>query len=234
MASKQSNNKVRRTTAPASNQGRFGLDSSILIIGVVAVAVIAVSVLAIFSPRPSGGPQITPADITLDKSIGAKDAPVVALEYADFQCPYCKQFADGPELQLKKDYVDTGKVRFVFRHLAFIGDESFGAAEAAECANEQGRFWEYHDTLFAKQGAENSGAFSQVNLKRFAADLGLDTPSFNQCLDSGKYRSKVGQEVDSASQLGVTSTPTLFVNGQFVKNGSDYVTLQKAIIAALR
>lgn len=234
MASKQSKNKARRTAAPLPNRGRFGLKSYILIIGVVALAVIAVSVLAILSPKASSAPQIAPTDITFDKSMGAKDAPVVVLEYADYQCPYCKQFADGPEVQLKKDYIDTGKVRFVFRNLAFIGEESIWAAEAAECANEQGHFWEYHDKLFAEQGAENSGAFSMDNLKRFAAELGLNTQSFNQCLDSGKYRSKVGQETASADQLGITSTPTLFVNGQLVKNGSDYTALQAAIIAALR
>jgi protein-disulfide isomerase len=124
-------------------------------------------------------------------------------------------------------------VRFVFRHLAFIGDESRWAAEASECANEQGRFWDYYNRLFEEQTGENVGDFTPENLKRFAADLGLDTDQFNQCLDSGKYQAKVQQEGREAQQLGVRSTPTLFVNGQLIKNGSNYEVLQAAIESAL-
>ena len=92
--------------------------------------------------------------------------------------------------------------------MAFLGEESQWAAEAAECAGEQAKFWEYHDTLFASQNGENQGAFSKDNLKKFAADLKLDTAKFNQCLDSGKYTDKVKKSNDDASQLGVSSTPT--------------------------
>lgn len=125
-------------------------------------------------------------------------------------------------------------MRFAFRHFAFIGDESRWAAEATECANEQGRFWDYYDKLFEEQTGENVGAFNQDNLKGFATDLELDTEQFNQCLDSGKYRAKVAQEVAEAQRLGVRSTPTLFVNGQLIRNGSDYQTLQAAIETALK
>ena len=130
--------------------------------------------------------------------------------------------------------MDNGQVRFVFRHLAFLGNESTWAAEATECANEQGRFWDYYDKLFEEQGAENSGAFSQDNLKRFAAELQLDTDQFNQCLDSGEYQGKVRQEGAEAQRLGITSTPSLLVNGVLVQNGSSYPTLQAAIEAELR
>jgi protein-disulfide isomerase len=129
--------------------------------------------------------------------------------------------------------VDQGKVRFVFRHLAFLGQESIWAAEASECANEQGRFWDYYDKLFAEQTGENVGTFVRDNLKRFAADLGLDTQQFNQCLDSNKYLSKVQQEGADAQRLGIGSTPAILVNGQLINNGSDYQVLQAAIQAAL-
>ena len=117
--------------------------------------------------------------------------------------------------------------------MAFIGDESRWAAEASECANEQGRFWDYHDKLFAEQTGENVGTFSLDNLKRFAADLKLNAQQFNQCLDSGEYRDKVQQEVSEGQRLGVNSTPSLFVNGQLIRQGSDYQVLQTAIEAAL-
>lgn len=129
--------------------------------------------------------------------------------------------------------MDTDKVRFTFRHFAFIGDESRWAAEATECANEQGRFWDYYDKLFEEQGGENVGAFNRNNLKGFAADLGLDAEQFNQCLDSGKYQDKVQQETTEGQQRGVRGTPTLFVNGQLIRDGSNYQALQAAIEAAL-
>jgi protein-disulfide isomerase len=236
MASKQQNRsrRVKSHSQEQSQAGRSGLKTYVLIIGVVALAIVIVSGFAILKPGDSSPAPVQPAAVSLDKSLGAADAPVVVVEYADFQCPYCKQFATGPEQQLQKDYVDPGQVRFVFRHMAFIGQESTWAAEAAECANEQNRFWDYQNKLFAEQGVENSGTFSRENLKRFAAELGLDTQQFNQCLDSDKYQAKVQQEVAEGQRLGVNSTPSLFVNGQLIKNGSNYQVLQTAIEAALK
>ena len=124
-------------------------------------------------------------------------------------------------------------MRFAFRQFAFIGAESRWAAEASECANEQDRFWDYYDKLFEEQAGENVGAFGQENLKLFAADLGLDTEQFNQCLDTGKYREKVQQETTEGQQNGVRGTPTLFVNGQLIEQGADYQVLQAAIETAL-
>jgi protein-disulfide isomerase len=129
--------------------------------------------------------------------------------------------------------VENGQVRFVFRQFAFIGEESSWAAEATECANEQDRFWDYYDKLFAEQAGENVGAFSQENLKRFAADLELDTAQFNQCLDSGQYREKVRQETTQGQQEGVRGTPTLFVNGRLIDDGSEYRFLKTAVASAL-
>jgi len=129
--------------------------------------------------------------------------------------------------------VSTGQVRFAFRHFAFIGEESRWAAEASECANEQGGFWDYYDKLFEEQAGENVGTFSTENLKRFAADLDLDTEQFNECLDSGKYEAKVEQETAQGWQEGVRGTPTLFVNGRLIEGGGDYQVLREAIEAAL-
>lgn len=124
-------------------------------------------------------------------------------------------------------------MRFVFRHFAFLGPESQWAAVASECANEQGRFWEYYDKVFAEQAGENAGAFSKENLKRFAGELGLDTGRFNQCLDSEKYRDAVQQETLAGQQRGVRGTPTLFVNGRLIERGADYAVLKAAIEAEL-
>lgn len=200
--------------------------------GVVAVAVVVVLAIVLLDQGAAGSqPGAEPE--TLDKALGATDAPVVVTEYADYQCPYCKLFAEGAGRQLREEYVAAGQVRFVIRNLAFLGDESVWAAEAAECAEDQDRFWDYHDKLYAEQGAENSGAFARENLKRFAAELGLDTAAFDNCLDSDEYRDQVRAERSEAQQRQIRSTPSLLVNGQLVENGASYAVLRTAIEAAL-
>jgi protein-disulfide isomerase len=109
----------------------------------------------------------------------------------------------------------------------FLGDESVLAAEASECAGDQNKFWEYHDYLFSHQGGENQGAFSAENLKKFAAELSLDTTAFNQCMDSGKYKEKVNGEKAFASQLGVESTPSFLINGTPLVGAQPYESFVK-------
>jgi protein-disulfide isomerase len=127
--------------------------------------------------------------------------------------------------------VKTGVVRFGYLHLVFLGQESEWAAEASECADEQGKFWEYHDKLFSSQKGENQGAFAKENLKRFAADLNLDTTKFNTCLDSGKYASVVQAESQMISGLGVQSTPTFLVNTQVVSGAEPFDVFSQIIEA---
>jgi len=97
--------------------------------------------------------------------------------------------------------------------MAFLGEESAWAAEAAECAADQDKYWEYHDKLFASQGGENQGAFAKENLKQFAADIGLDTNQFNECMDTGKHTELIQSDTALAQQIGVQSTPSFLVNG---------------------
>ena len=113
--------------------------------------------------------------------------------------------------------------------MAFLGPESKWAAEASECADEQGKFWEYHDLLFASQSGENQGAFSKDNLKKFATDLKLDTAKFNACVDSGKYSSVVENDTAFVQSLGVTSTPAFLVNGQPLVGAQPFEAFQKIV-----
>lgn len=114
-------------------------------------------------------------------------------------------------------------------HFAFLGDESFQAAEASECAADQDAFWEYHDLLFNNQNGENRGAFSTENLKAFAAELDLNTDEFNQCLDSGKYSEAVSSATGAAQSIGVRSTPAFIVNGQPVVGAQEFAFFQQLI-----
>ena len=136
--------------------------------------------------------------------------------------------------QVEEKYIKSGKVRLGFWQFAFLGDESTWAAEAAECAEEQKKFWEYHDKLFTSQAGENQGAFNKDKLKGFAATLGLDSTKFNECLDSGKYASAVQEQGQIASQLGVQSTPAFLVNGIPLTGAQPYENFQKIIEAQLK
>jgi len=151
---------------------------------------------------------------TAGKSKGDPAAPVVVEVWADFQCPACRAFTLGPERRLEETLIADGRVRLVWRHFAFLGPESLWAAEAAECAAEQGRFWAYHDKLFIEQAGENRGTFSKANLKRFAAELGLQPDAFQACLDQERYAAQVQGETDEGRRKGVRATPTIFISNQ--------------------
>lgn len=113
------------------------------------------------------------------------------------------------------NYQDKGKAQIIYRHFAFIGGESFTAADAAECATEQNKFWEYADLVFKRQAGENKGQFSTANLKKWAADVpGLDSAAFSSCVDSNRTDAVVRTDTAEGTRRGVTGTPTFFVNGK--------------------
>ena len=165
---------------------------------------------------------------------GDPNAPVTIIEFADFQCPYCGQFFTETESQIDKAYIKGGKVRFAFFNFAFLGPESNWAAEAAECAADQNKFWEYHDKLYGSQSGENEGAFNKDNLKKFAEDLGLDTSAFNECFDAGKYTQLVQDQSSPASSIGVRSTPTFLINGQAIVGAQPFEIFQQTIDSLLK
>ncbi len=131
-----------------------------------------------------------------------------------------------------KDYIATGKVSLEYRDFAFGGQESLDAAAASDCALDQGKFWEYHDTLFQNQHGENQGAFSRDRLKQFAKDLGLDTTKFNQCLDSNQHAKDVTASTNQAVADGFPGTPAFMINGQKFTY-TNYDAMKAAIQAAL-
>ena len=166
--------------------------------------------------------------------IGDPNAPVTIIEFADFQCPFCGRFFAQTKPQIDEAYIQSGKVRLGYWNFAFLGDESTWAAESAECAADQDKFWEYHDKLYASQSGENQGAFNKDNLKKFAEELGLDTKSFNECLDSGKYTSLIQEDTSTSSALGVQSTPTFLVNGQAIVGAQPFEAFQQTIDPLLK
>jgi len=215
-------NKRSKKTPSRVNRWIFGVLS---IFFVVAIATIVIQ-----QNRNNVEPvAVVPIEISQDKSIGYADATVVVVEYGDFQCPACGRFTATVKPKIMEEFVNTGLVRFVFRSFQFIGEESQWAAEASECANEQGKFWEFYEKLYSEQAGENVGAFAKVNLEGFAAELGLQTDQFNQCLASGKYTEKVKSETLEAQNLGLRGTPSLLVNGKLVEGGSQYEVLSQRV-----
>lgn len=197
----------------------------------------------------SDGPGSAGVPPTEEPTLGSPDARVTVIEFSDFQCPFCGAVAGEnrevidylrskdpswePIVPNLKPYIEAGQVKFVFRNFAFLGPESEWAAEAAECAHEQGQFWKYHDKLFANQRGENEGAFNKDNLKRFAAELGLDTKAFNRCLDSGRYAQEVQDDKEEGQRLGVRGTPAFFINGELVSGAQPFSAVKQMIDSEL-
>lgn len=224
---------ARRERAAAPQPRRGGGIGRTQIIAAAVVAVLAVAALIYLGNSSSTQPvaSVPPGVVQNGQVRGQPNAPVTIDEWADFQCPACGLFVRNTESQLLTTYIAQGKVKLVFHDFAFLGQESNWAAEAAQCAGEQSKFWEFHDKLYASQRGENQGAFSKDNLKKFASDLGLG-PQFGSCLDSGRYAQAIRDEQKTGQGLGVKSTPTLFVNGKKLEGAYSFDEL-KAIIDPL-
>ncbi len=211
----------------------------IIWISVITIFALLVVFIMVSSslPRAVGevldAPPMTRPQVNFN-AMGDPNAPVKITEYADFQCPFCRDFYTDTEEQIIEAYIKTGKVYFeYFSFGSFIGTESARAAEAAYCAGDQGKFWEMHDIVYTNQGAERSGALRDERLKAFAERIKLDTTKFNECFNGGKYKARVSQDGVAAQQAGITSTPSFLVNGTLIKGAQPFAAFQQAVDAAL-
>ena len=130
--------------------------------------------------------------------------------------------------RIRTEYVDTGKVRFVYKHFAILGPESSRAAEASECAAEQGEFWVYHDIVFEDQQSAHS-SLNQKRLVELAEEIGLDNTAFSECLTSNKYSLQISRESQAVQALGVRGTPGFLVNGLFISGAQPFDVFQQII-----
>jgi protein-disulfide isomerase len=174
------------------------------------------------------------------KALGDPNAPVTIEVYEDFQCPSCRNFTQDVEPLIVQNYVATGQVRYIYRQFPFLdnsvpGNESHQAANASMCALEQGRFWDYHDMLFANWKGENQGAFADKRLVAFAEALGLNMDEFNSCFDSNKYQDVIQEDIASGRQVGVTGTPSVVINGKLLVSQlvPSFQDIQKEVDAIL-
>jgi len=226
---------------------------------VLALVALGVAVVALFfhpfvDENGDGGapaaaqPTPTPAAVVEvsvddDPSWGPEDAPVTIIEFSEFLCPYCQKFAQETLPQIKQTY--EGKVRYVYRDFIIHGEPAMKISEAAECADDQEKFWEYHDNLWeqydtlvahyqtvSEQGETGMDALAST-LKGYASDLGLDTATFDDCLDTGKHTAEVQKDSQDAGSYGVGGTPGFFINGQLVSGAQPFNIFQQVIDAAL-
>ena len=156
---------------------------------------------------------------------GDPNAPVTIVEWSDFECPFCTRFYTQTLGQIEEEYIKTGKVRFVYRDFPLgFHTNAQKAAEAAECAGEQDKFWEMHDRLF--EGGVGGGVPS---FKQFAVGIGLDTGEFNECLDSGEMASEVKKDMADGANAGITGTPGFVINGQLVSGAQPFSVFRDII-----
>lgn len=229
--------ELREKRAKQEKRNRW-IALALIALGAIVIAL----VLILPTLQPVGDfkvPVLNPRPNANGVSMGDPNAPVKMEEYADFQCPSCAAFTAQLEPQIVEKYIATGKVYFTFKSFAFIDEfkppskESKNAAQAAFCAADQNKFWEYRDILFVNQTGENVGDFSDKRLVAFAEKLGLDAGTFKSCLNTGKYANRVTQERQEGEDLGVSGTPSFVVNGKLLDMGNpqNVITAIDAVLA---
>lgn len=161
---------------------------------------------------------------------GNENAPVTIVEFSDFECPFCGRFYSETLDQIVKEYIDTGKAKLYYRHypLSFHPNAT-PLALASECANDQGKFWEMHDKIFDATVAGTSSTATTDTMKQWAVDLGLNASTFNNCLDNKTHQSKIDEDFAAGSEVGVSGTPTFYINGKQIVGAQPFSAF-KAII----
>lgn len=215
----------------------------LIILGIGVIALVIAGILIIPSLAPVGEiVEITPITRPMvdGRAMGDPNAPVLVEVYSDFQCPACRTFANEVEPRVVDTYVAPGKVHYIYRFLPFLDNqvltkESDQSANASMCAGDQGRFWDFHDILFANWNGENQNAFSDKRLVAMAESLGLDMNAFNQCFEENRFASEITADEQSAASLQITGTPTVLVNGTTIapREYPTFELISQAVEAAL-
>ena len=197
-------------------------------VGIGAAITAAVTLAVFFGLGGQGEPELVMApapeparqEVTMatflengSPVLGSPDAPVTLVEFGDYQCHFCNVFFHSTEGDILADYVETGKVRMIFKDYNIIGPDSVNASHGAHCADDQGKFWEYHDILYENWTGENNGWASSDNLLSFAGEIGLDVDEWSECMEKGPHSQKILASNEDARALGLTGTPAFFVIG---------------------
>ena len=184
----------------------------LLIIPVIIGIIVGFS-LTFFS-EPQTDSKILTASNLIDNGspiLGNSDAPITVLEWGDYQCTYCYKFHQNTLDTINDEFIKTGKVKLVFKDFPLNGPDSLLAAEASYCAEDQGKYWEFHDEVYKNWAGERTGWITRESLDRFAMTVNLDLEKFNTCLDEKKYQDKVNSIHNFGKELGIDATPSFLV-----------------------
>ena len=195
--------------------------------------------------QPTPSMQADPSEISIDTFLangspilGSPDAPITLVEFGDYQCHFCNVFFHSTEEDIINDYVQTGKVKMIFKDYNIIGPDSINASHGAHCANEQGLFWEYHDILYSNWTGENNGWASSENLAGFAQEIGLDMDAWSECMLNQTHSQTILASNEDARSLELTGTPAFFVIGPdgrttLLSGAQSFETFEQAFQSAL-
>jgi protein-disulfide isomerase len=221
-------------------RSRNSSSSRSITIGVIVFGALLIAIALIYPNIKSPSEVVVPEQITRSNinglTVGNVTSPAKIEVFEDFQCPACVRFTQDIEPLVLSQLVETGKAYYVFHNYPFLDKksdtkESQDSANASLCANEQGKFWEYHDTLFANWNGENQGNLSKPRLIQFASAVELNVDDFSACVNENRYAIDVQASFDLGNSMGVSGTPSVFVNGQQISPG--YVPAFKDIAAAV-
>jgi protein-disulfide isomerase len=206
---------------------------TIFLIVVVAVFIVGVMIYPTIKKATGTGDFIIPEAVgkhsSTDMTMGDPNAPVTVEVYSDYQCSHCGIYASTVEPDFIKDYVDTGKVYYIFRPFNFLGEGSIYAAEAAYCAMDQGDFWSFHDVLYANMFGETTGLTSMEQLTNYAVAAGLNGEAFDDCLASDKYATQYEIDNEYARSQGIEATPSFKIGDAIVGYGDLIATVDEAL-----
>lgn len=193
------------------------MNKSIIVIAIAIIVVASISISYYSSTQTTQNIERTHGDVSTTMGspiLGDPSAPITIIEFGDYQCHQCYNWFHNTKPSITTDYIDTGMANLIFVDLAFLGRDSTTAAQATYCAEDQGRYWEYHDMLYHSQESQiDNGWANKERLKAFAFDMGLDMELFDSCLDSSKYAKRVQYNINQAKGQGATGTPTFVIVG---------------------
>ena len=212
--------KIKRMHAPSMGIGA-GIAISCLVLGIFLANFTDVKNSPVFEEIPAtdiiqNSKNSISFSTLLDNGspfLGSVDAPLTLIEFGDYQCSFCKRHSDQTNHLIIKNYVETGKVKIMFKDLIVVGDDSVSAAHAAHCAKDQEMFWAYHFTLYNNWNGEGTGWITNDNLNRFAEDLELDMNEFSECMSDNRWNDLILASQKDGQSLGVGGTPAFFLIG---------------------
>ena len=210
-----------------ASAGKSG-NSRWLLLGVIAAVVVISAGLVLYAVQAAQKPIEATNRMGEGMAWGPAAAKVTILEFSDFGCSHCADFALNQGQQLRAEYEKTGQVRFEYKPFVLDWNRTADPANAAACAADQGKFWDYHDALFTRQGS-SAQAFSNAALKAYALELGLDATTFNRCVDKKEQYALLDKASAEGRARGVSATPTFFINGQKIEGAAAYEVFKAQI-----